>query len=391
MNNSEKFQATFEAEQLRARGLAVRVITDQRVPDTITTRDARTGQPTTHDLRTEQGRTAFALTLGLPAEQTATIADVIGRAGHDAKDELAAIAQQWAKAERGGQLESRLILSGHHVGDGVYGDNNGRLDWSLVADLARAMPRAARSVEDLLISGCFSGGASSMQEYQAIFPNVRTIVAYQGESPGAYSGATSHQKIWEQVTRGDTDVKVTRSAFAGLRLGQNVVVWTKTRGYDDGRGAAASIHELRGDVDRLRAGYAAVLEGRTPATGPLEGPARDFSAANQRLLQHPELTAEERAAVTAQRDQAVRLVYYARVTQQFAQIHGPRLAEGFRALGLPPPDFRNLTRRDALEHIAAFQRALGASAAPPAAAVRVAPLLQGLKELSPSVIPEGWV
>lgn len=64
---------------------------------------------TVYDLATDDGRKGFVATLGLPADQSSEIDDVFAKAGQgywgdgnkDGLDELAGIAQVWAKGEKG--------------------------------------------------------------------------------------------------------------------------------------------------------------------------------------------------------------------------------------------------------------------------------------------------
>lgn len=383
INNSDAHKSTFESDQLRNRGVNIKVVQDAATPDQI----AAGGR--THDLSTAEGRMSFALTLGLPAEQTQKIADAIAEGGPDIKDEMAQIAQMWAVAEKGGQVPSRLVFSGHHVGYGVYGENNGSLDWPLVKKLADAMPRGARSVQDLMIAGCYSGGLNMMEQYQSMFPNVKTIVAYSGSSPGAYSGATAHQKKWEAVTRGDSE-GIRRNMFDGMRKGENVTVWTKTHGFDDGR-PPASLSELRDNMQGGRAAYEAALAGRGEVGDPQTGPTRQFYNHLQRLIQHPELPATERRELESLRDQTIRLIFYPVVAGHFATQHGNRVSAGFQALGLQAPNFRTMSRPEALAAIAQFEQKLGSTSPVPAAARDIQQLMAGFKDLRNNVIPDTWV
>ena len=388
VNNSFEHKSTFESDQLKARGTRVTVVQDATVNDTITTKDAR-GKATTHDLTTPEGRLAFALTLKLPAEQTQKIADAIGAGGEDAKDELAQIAQVWAKAERGEPMPSRLVLSGHHVGYGVYGENNGSLDWPVVKGLTDAMPRAARATEDLMIAGCYSGGQADMEKYQAMFPNVKTITAYSGSSPGSYSGATAHQKAWEKATRGSGD-GIDRDIFAGMRKGENVTVWTKTHGFDDGQ-PPRSIESMRGDVEEGRIDYEQALRGDLAIPDAQSGVIRDFYSKTQRLLQHPDLPASEKPALEATRDQTIRLLFYPVVSKRFAETYGDKITAGYQSLGLAAPDFKTLSRKDALKAISDFQTAMAAKSPVPDAAAAISQKLSDFKDLKKSVIPDTWV
>ncbi len=379
-----------EADHLRSRGANVTHVKDAKVNDTITTRDAY-GNSQTHDLSSKEGSTAFALTLGLPAEQTQKIADVIHRSGADSRDELAQLAQVWAQAERGGQMPSRMVLSGHNVGSGVWGDHNGKLSFDTLGQLAEAMPRAARSVEDLHLSACYSGGEPLMDKYRAMFPNVNTIWAYTGSAPGSYSGATAHLGRWESATRG-TKESLSRELAAGTRKGENVSVWSKAHGYMDGS-PQAPLSEVRDVVARGQATFERFNSGAEKVSDPQTGALRSFYNDVQRLLQHPELPASERRGLEVQRDATIRLLYYSKtVAGNFQNAHGAQLRAGFESLGLEVPDFKSLSRADALAAIATFEQKLAGTSPAPDAASRLAPLLtDGLRDLRASAIPEAWI
>jgi murein DD-endopeptidase MepM/ murein hydrolase activator NlpD len=388
MNNSDAHRSTLESDALKARGTNVKVIQDSQVADSITTKDA-SGTSKTHDLTTQDGATSFALTLGLPAEQTKKVADVIMGAGSDAKDEIAQIAQEWSKAERGGQIASRLILSGHHVGGGVYGENNGKLDWPTVGKLAEAMPRASRSVEDLMIAGCYSGGPDFMDKYKAMFPNAKTIVAYSGSSPGASSGATAHQKAWESATRGERQT-IDRKIFDGMRKGENVTVWTQAHGFQDGN-PPRTVDSIREGMANQKPSYDAAFTGDVAIDNPQQGPVRSYYNELQRMIQHPDTSAAERLSTEAQRDQTIRLLFYGPVSKRFAEVNDSKIATAFAALNLPKPDFKTMTRKEAFTAITNFETAMASNANPPSEASRFAQTLSDFKALKPNVIPDTWI
>jgi hypothetical protein len=379
-----------EAAHLRGRGVNVTHVKDAATNDAITTRDAQ-GRTQTHDLTTADGARSFALTLGLPAEQTAKLADVIHNAGADARDEVAQLAQVWAQAERGGQVPSRLVLSGHNVGSGVWGDHNGKLDFNTLGKLAEVMPKAARSVEDLHLSACYSGGQPLMEKYRGMFPNAKTIWAYTGSAPGSYSGATGHLSRWDSATRG-TKEALQRELAAGTRKGENVAVWSKEHGYVDGR-PPAPLSDVREAVTRGQATFEGFSSGAQKVTDPQTGPLREHYNDVQRLLQHPELPASERPALEQRRDATIRLLYYSKtVAGNFQAAHAATLKSGFEALGLPVPDFKALTRAEGLATIAEFERKLASANPVPASARQLLPLLtEGLRDLRASRIPEAWI
>lgn len=385
MNETSKH----EVDSLRQRGVNVTHVKDTAANDAITTGSG--ANKTTHDLSTKEGSTAFALTLGLPADQTAKIADVIHGAGSDARDEMAQIAQIWAGAEKGGQIPSRMVLSGHNVGSGTWGDDNGMLRFDQLGKLAEAMPKAARSVEDLHLSACYSGGEPLMQKYQAMFPNAKTIWAYTGSAPGSYSGATTHLARWDSATRG-TKESLSLALAANTRKGENVAVWSKDAGYIDGR-PPSPIADVRAEVTRGDSTFNSFHSGAQKVQDTQSGPLREYYNSVQRLLQHPELPAAERPQLEARRDETIRLIYYSKtVAPKFADHHAGAIRDGFTAAGLPVPDFKTLSRSDAMAQVKAFEDKLATMSPRPAAADRLLPLLtEGLRDLKPSRIPEGWV
>jgi hypothetical protein len=342
------------------------------------------------DLSTPEGALAFTRTFGLSPEQTAAVAKVIVEALADARDELGRIAEVWAAAERGEPIPSRLLLSGHSVGTGVWGDENGTLTLDAIEALAMAMPTAARAIEDVHVSGCYSGGRYVMLRLQAIFPRAKTIWAYAGSAPGAESGATVHEALWERATRGAAG-DLDRSIAEGTRKGDHVVVWTADGGYKDA-GSSRPLDALRVDVAYFEPLYELYVNGDMTVDNPQTGQLRDYYDALQALLSHPDLPAEERAPLEEKRDRTIRLLYYgATVAPRFTASYWDDIRKGYASIGSLAPDFSALPRREAVAQIESFvERAKAPNA--PAPARELADLLKrGLRDLEPAVIPNGWV
>jgi hypothetical protein len=376
--------STYESAALRGTGAPITAIHDSAVPDQVTGPGGRL-----FDVSTEQGAADFVATLGLSAEQSAAVASAIFVGYPDARDELARIAQAWAPAERGGTMPSRLVLSGHSGGSGVWGEDNGVLTLDSIGRLAEAMPEAARRVEDVHIAGCYSGGAYAMERLRAIFPRVKTIWAYSGSAPAAGPVAARHQVLWERATRGSrTDLD--RAIVEHVAGGEKVAVWSMTGGYQDGH-PPRPYAEVRADMDLLAPTFDAFFRGEEVVSSPQSGPLRDYYNALQACLQHPDLPASDRAALESRRDVTIRLIYYAAtVARRFAAHFASAIEAGFSSVGLPAPDFAALSRRDALASIAAFEPRGRAPGAPPAA-VALLQILEGLVQLDRAVIPDTWV
>jgi hypothetical protein len=198
MNPTAAPEATALARNTAGRGIDVLTIVD-KPGSTI----SANGQQM--NLRSAQGVQQFVATLGLPREQQQQIEAVLSGAAINSPgslEVLAGMAQAWAPAERGeAAAPSRLLISGHHVGPGVLGKGD-PLAWKDLQALARAMPTAAAQVEDLNVSGCYTGGQHLRETYEAIFPQLDTVWAYTLQAPSTHRGALPQQRAWEEQTRG---------------------------------------------------------------------------------------------------------------------------------------------------------------------------------------------
>lgn len=198
----------------------------------LTAQDRITVNGATYDLATEAGRTGFVATLSLRPDTARALTEVLAKTSDKAKDEMAQLAQVFAQAEKGQRTLSRLLVSGHSLGSAVWGDDNGWVQFDGLAKLLLLFPRAAGQVEHLMFSACYTGGESNVAVIRQMFPNLKSLWAYDGSSPGSYSGAVPHIRRWEAGTR--TGSTPTRDAVRGIRKGEFVAVWTAARGYDNG-------------------------------------------------------------------------------------------------------------------------------------------------------------
>lgn len=193
------------------------------------TDDATVG---TFDLAKDSDLLPFAKSLGVPQEQAEKIAAVLEGARTQGRDELAGLAMVWARAERElGEVPSRIVLSGHCAGAGIYdgADSSNDVDFDDVRALAKAMPKAAAHVEDIMISACHSGSEDELEAWHDAFPNLRSAWGYgsdQSKSPTS-SVAVAHMAAWERATRG-RDVPHAQPA---ILHGSNVTYWTAADGH----------------------------------------------------------------------------------------------------------------------------------------------------------------
>jgi hypothetical protein len=196
------------------------------------------------DLRSKNGVSAFVGTLGLPSKAAAGVKRAFAICEKGARDELAGLAQIWARGEKGAKIPSRLVLAGHSNGDGVWGDDNGSLRLGPLLELSRALPHATSQIEDAFVTGCYSGGEVTMDQYLLIFPRAKTIWAYEAQAPGVDNGATIDQAGWEVATRGRNAKYVPQTSAAA---GKKLAVWSAQSGYHATK-PPLTLGELRGKV-----------------------------------------------------------------------------------------------------------------------------------------------
>lgn len=169
------------------------------------------------DLADADGACAFADELGLEAGAAEAVVSCLLGAAPGSRDELAGLARVLSDGERGLPIPSRLVISGHSIGDGVY-DGEGRAGWVHFADifaLARALPRGAAAIDDVMLSACNSGHRTAslprgdftvgIEAWGEAFPRLRTVWAYaaptDSHSPTG-DVALVHLAAWEASTRG---------------------------------------------------------------------------------------------------------------------------------------------------------------------------------------------
>jgi hypothetical protein len=345
----------------------------------------------------------FVESLGLSQEKSAEITgfintpvknSVFGDQGTNIRDELAQIIKIWSVSEKGGSVPSRLVLSGHSVGDGITGESNGTLSISLIQTLAGIFPRAAAQIEDLHISGCSSGGEIAVATYREIFPNLKTGWTYSHSSPSTGKGATVHQQIWEKETRGRND-SLDRGAAKGTRLAENVNTWSLKTGFKDGR-PLKNINDLLSSLDEQTPLFARFYMGQDIVRDNHNSPLRSYYELVQDILQSKpfvNLPPDKKQSVEVMRDKTIRLLFYTKsIAPDFARNFSEEIKKGYAAIGSEPPDFAKLSRAGAIMAIADFDNNVGQNDDAPEAAKALLHLLKaGLKDLSRDIIPDGWL
>ncbi|MBI4819768.1 MAG: hypothetical protein HY791_26070 [Deltaproteobacteria bacterium] len=375
--------ASHEVEALRNAGAPVTFIKTAKEADTI-----KIGN-TTYDLKTDEGRLGFANAIGLKGDRATALSEALGEIDANARDEAAQLAKALREAEKGTRNIERIVLSGHSIGSQIWGDGNGTLHVSTLGKLIAVFPQAAAQVQDLGIAACYSGGESTMETYRAMFPNLKTLWAYDGSAPGSWSGAVPHLTRWERSTRGNAE-SINRDIVKGVRKGENVAVWSASRGYDNGQPPAS----LESVTDRYNTSHEIVsgfMSGESVVEDSQTGPLRSHYNNIQRLLARRDISSEQRTELSKERDQVIRLLYWKNVGQLFQATHGSAMRSAFQDLGLTAPDFSKLSRKEVLEVISSFDAAKASSTTTTRNVTYAERLLHGLQDLSTTVIPNSWL
>lgn len=386
---------TSKAARLMSAHAPVSLIMPSTAPDRV-----RVGAQT-FDLRSAGGVAAFVRTLGLTAPQSRGVERAFAICERGARDELAGLTRIWAAGERGAKIPSRLVLAGHSNGDGVWGDDNGSLRLGPLLQLSRSLPHATSQIEDAFVTGCYSGGEVTMDQYLLIFPRAKTIWAYEAQAPGVDNGATIDQAGWESATRGrNADFVPHSSAVAGKKL----AVWSYKTGYHATK-PPLTLDELRGKVQWMEENFLrpAMIgqdytydgQWRVPLriTDPHTGLVRQYYSWLVRLTQNKNLPEDERALWVEKKHQTIRLLYYsATVAPHFQREYGAQIGRGYAKLGLTAPDFARLNRAQALAAVQSYVAKLDKTRGAAPEAQQLGALLQrGIQDLDPGVVPDGWV
>jgi|GEM_PF-1323908 len=341
------------------------------------------------DLSSPDGQQAFAHSLGLEGPAAAKMQQTLALTEDWGRDEMAQLARLFAQAERGERSIERLVLSGHSLGAGLWGDDNGEIGWAALESLAQTFPKAARQVKDVMVAACYAGGRTQVERFKGMFPKAESMWGYSGSAPGAHSGAVWHMKRWEKQTRGNKAPTVNRASVSHLRKGKNVAVWTEAKGYDNGQ-PQRPIAQLQADYGRTRDLVPLYLSGARQMKNPGQGPLREHYNNLQALLQRTDLPETQRAPLEAERSLVIRLIYYPRVAGYFAAEHKAAIDGAYAALGKAAPDFATLPRKAALAEILSLQKALTTKDDPQLRHAE-ALLTEGLRDLSAERIPSAWL
>jgi hypothetical protein len=358
-----------------------------------------------YNLGSRQGIEMFIGSLTLDTEERKTnLINLLNNAEINVRDGLAKAILVFSKAYGPNpEIPSRLIISGHSDGENTWGDNNqesglqgGEVKFSLLVEAAKAMPEAASQIEDLHISACYAGGRHPMAEFKEAFPNLKTIWGYRYQAPAAQRGAAEHIKIWEKATKG-------RSDTLSMDLVKNhptTAMWDEKTGYHSAR-KLLTFKETENKVTSLEKTYNKFFTGDKTDKNTNYSDLRTYYNSLQDLINHPDLNKERRTELLAKKSQALRLIFYSgKIDGLFEKQYSKQISAGYAALGQTKPDFSQLSRKEAIAEISKFESTMQKKSEflnkpenklKNEKVINTMRLLNGLKNLTPEVIPSNWM
>ncbi|HJN72415.1 MAG TPA: hypothetical protein QGF58_00660 [Myxococcota bacterium] len=338
-----------------------------------------------YDLTSVEDAARFVATLGMPAQQAVNAVQWIVDGGSEAKDEMAQMVRVWSEAELGIRKMERVVLSGHSVGSEIWGDDNGEISFAAFIELSGIFPKAVAQVKHVMLSACYGGGEANMDQYHEMFPNLDSVWAYHGSSPGTWSGAMTHMKKWEAATEpGDEAGGVDPDLVAGTRKAKNVSTWNADDGYQGGE--PITIGEIETQLSDNQSVFDDHFAGTVEVTDTQNGPLRGYYNIVQRYLQHPD--GSDRATYTARRDVTIRLIFWGVVRGKFAGHYKSEMEAGYAEMGVDMPDLSSIGRGDFMAH---FETVKGLAGSGQDALSVIDLLRRGMKDLKPEIIPSTWV
>ena len=342
------------------------------------------------DLSTDEGIATFVGSLvgGLDKGRRDLLAAFLKSADFAAKDELAQYAQALHGAECGKTIFTRAVLSGHSAGWSFWGDDNGYIPFKSLAAVHTIFPKATGCVQDLMMSACNTGQSQKLEQYRAIFPNVKSIWAYVGYSPSAATGSLTHMGSWEQATRGplnETKIDTARDKMAtsaGGPKGKHVATDIKkddgTESYKTSSEEALQSYEtLKALVDSGMGTYDKAF-----SQGIVDKQALSIFYTNlQNLLGNFQQRLPDAAKYDGILKRTLFLRYWENVNKKFMETYGAKVKAGYTANHATMPAYLGATRDKALVWIAAYPK-------PGDEAHNL--LKQYLVDLDPAALPPTW-
>jgi hypothetical protein len=307
----------------------------------------------------------FSQSLGLSDSQSKEVEKLLSSKNviPVAKEEVAQIISTFARAERGEDIPSRLVISSHSDGKSFFGVGDkgflGKLDLATLKEISKIMPTAVEKIEDISISACNAGHSSHFEELKEIFPNLKTFMGYAGSAPGTDSGAEPHLKKWELLTRGNKD-NLSPKDFQKFRKGENVSTWTEKEGFklDSSKQMEKNIPEFISSSGYIIEDY---LNDDKPVKDSQHGELRTVYTNIQLVLgNNKNLSTDDKKKLEHYRDSSLRLLFFTDISKKFTSNYSVQIEQGYKALDLKPTNFSNLSRSECRKEISTYKERLDA-------------------------------
>ncbi|MBW2733562.1 MAG: hypothetical protein JRH20_14335 [Deltaproteobacteria bacterium] len=256
-----------------------------------------------HNTRTASGlsKLGHALcTQGMPVKQAKAFITLLKGERAAKRALLVEVGLSLYAIGRGELPVNRLVLSGHHVDDGVAGElGYPRLSFSSITKLARTFPGGAKKIEHLALATCKAGYSANVARFRRAFPNLKSLFGYHASSPLAEGGGASHLKRWERMTDGDDPSQVDPGRL------KHVATWNIADGYQGKK--AEPLKTLERRVTKLRReGYDPISAGEA-LNNDMAVALDDYHQALTDLLHHRDLQPERRATVKAHAHEVLKM------------------------------------------------------------------------------------
>ena len=335
----------------------------------------------------------------------------------------AALDSVFAKAERG-EIDARhLILSGHSSGQRVWGQGGDgthhETSMEEFKDLKAKYPKAFQQVKHVHFMSCYAGSAGNSAQWSAVFPDAK-IAGFWGSGPAKTQPAAQLMLKNSELSMRKLDgrnLSPTQALIAAKQMAQQpgsvVTKFAVRLPTNDG----ASVHFALGDkatpvdvaADRVDVLRARVFDNfmspvgqdasfASPPRTHAQSPLRDYYNALHTYLNA--LPADDYSApgVRNDIDVTIRLIYFDVIQAKMQANHGATFAAADSVLKsggatFAIGDVSKLSRVQVLQLVDKMEQAGDAMSGQPPAAFELARKLldQGLKQLSPDVVPSTWI
>jgi len=306
------------------------------------------------------------------------------------REQLADVMRWMRRAERGEIVIDRLVLSGHSNGVALWGDSDAGMKGTPgkmlierdLGNLTRAFPKAAGQVQDIMFSACFSLNAVELVRHA--FPNLRSVWSYGGWSPEIDKGSQEHIQAWSRATEGGKGP--TKGAARG-----STALWTRDKGYLVGDPGVADAGKLFSECQTLWT---------TRAQPMLEGVGDDLTNDQlqplyqklQALRANPHADGMAKGFAEMYIGKVLRLRFWkTKIREQFGQVYGPKLQPMYDAIGIKPPDWSSLTRKQLAAHVDTVEKAVSRKNDDAMFSLFHDTLQNGLLGLDEDVVKDEWI